>query len=89
MDEEGCSSSGVWKFLSDISLEDVFIPVYYWDYLQVGLCAVAYHCSTGVDWYFDQIEDLQIAYRPNQMVLSRFWISMENIHDELDDIFQE
>ena len=38
MDEDGCGSSGVWNICSEISLDDVVISVYYWDYLQVVLC---------------------------------------------------
>ena len=58
MDEDGCGSSGVWNIWSDISLDDVVILVYYWDYLQVVLCAVAYYCSDGMDWSLDQIQNL-------------------------------
>ena len=38
MYEDGYGSSLVLNIHSDISLEDVVISVYYWDYLQVGLC---------------------------------------------------
>ena len=38
MDEDGFGSSGVWNICSYISLYDVVLSVYYWDYLQVGLC---------------------------------------------------
>ena len=41
MDEDVCSSSRVKKIRSDISLDDVVISVYYWDYLQVGLFDLA------------------------------------------------
>ena len=34
MDEDGRGASGVWNICSDISLDDVVISVYYWDYLQ-------------------------------------------------------
>ena len=37
MDKDGCGSSGVWKIHSDISLVDVVLSVYYWDYLQLVL----------------------------------------------------
>ena len=43
MDEDGCGSSVVWNICLDISLEDVVLSVYYWDYLQVRLCAVVYY----------------------------------------------
>ena len=59
MDEDGCGYSGVWNIRSDISLEDVVLSVYYWDYLQVGLCNWAKCCSTGMNWSLDQIEDLK------------------------------
>ena len=58
MDEDGYGSSGVWNIWSDISLDDVVISVYYWDYLQVGLFAVSDYFSTGVNCYLDQFEDL-------------------------------
>ena len=35
MDENGYSSSVIWNIYSDISLDDVVLSVYYWDYLQV------------------------------------------------------
>ena len=89
MNEYGCGSSGVWKILSDIPLYDVVLSVYFWDFLQVELCAVVYYCSTGVDWSLDQIEDLQSVPRTSQMVLSRFWMSMAIIHDNLDIMVQE
>ena len=38
MDKDGCSSSVVWNILSDISLDNVVLSIYYWDYLQVVLC---------------------------------------------------
>ena len=84
MDEDGCGSSGVWKFCSDISLDYVVLSVYNWDYLQVGLCNWAKCCSAGIDWYLEQIENLYISSIPSQMVLQRFWISMASIHFELD-----
>ena len=58
MDVDGCGSSGVWNIHSDISLDDVVFPVYYWDYLQVGLCNREQCCSAGMDWHLDQIEHL-------------------------------
>ena len=58
MDEDGSGSSGVWKICSDISLEDVVLSVYYWDYLQVGLRNWVKFCSTDMDWSLDQIENL-------------------------------
>ena len=58
MDKDGCGSSGVWNIHSDISLDDLVLSVYYLDYLQVGLCAMAYYCSSGMDWSLDQIENL-------------------------------
>ena len=58
MDKDGCGSSGVWNIHSDMSLDNVVISVYYWDYLQVGLCYVAYYLSAGVDWYLYYIKDL-------------------------------
>ena len=38
MDEGGCGSNGVLNIHSDVSLDDVVLSVYNWDYLQVGLC---------------------------------------------------
>ena len=38
MDEDECISSGVWNISSYISLDDVVLSVYFWDYPQVGLC---------------------------------------------------
>ena len=58
MDKDGCGSSGVWKIFSDISLDDVVLSVYNWDYLQVGLCYRAKCCSADMDWSLDQIENL-------------------------------
>ena len=58
MDKDGYSSSGIYNIRSDISLDDVVLSVYYWDYLQVGLCNRAKCCSTGMDWSLDQIENL-------------------------------
>ena len=58
MDQDGCGSSGVWNIRSDITFEFVVLSVYYCDYLQVGLYAVAYYFSDGVDWSLDQIEYL-------------------------------
>ena len=55
MDEDGCGYSGVWSIHLDISLEDVVLSVYYWDYLQVGLCNREKCCSIGMDWSLDQI----------------------------------
>ena len=58
MDEDVCGSSGVWNIRSDVSLEDVVLSVYYWDYLQVGLYNRVKCCSTGMDWSLDQIANL-------------------------------
>ena len=58
MDEYGCGSSVVWDIFSDISLENEFLSVYYWYYLQVGLCALAYYFPDVLDWYLDQIDNL-------------------------------
>ena len=58
MDEYGCGSSGVWKIRSDISLDNVVLSVYYWDYFQVGLCNRAKCCSADMDWSLDQIKNL-------------------------------
>ena len=58
MDEDGSGSSGLWNIRSDISLDDVVLSVYYWAYLQVGLCNRAKCCSAGMDWSLDQIENL-------------------------------
>ena len=57
MDKDGCDFSEVWKFCSYISLDGVVLSVYYLYYLQVGLCAVVYYFSYGVDWSLGQIED--------------------------------
>ena len=58
MDEDGRGSSGVWNICSDISLDDVVISVYYWDYLLVVLCNRAKCCAAGMSWSLDQIENL-------------------------------
>ena len=58
MDEDGCGSSAVWNICSDISLDDVVLSVYHWDYLQVVLFNWEKCCSIGMDWSLDQIEDL-------------------------------
>ena len=58
MDDDGCGSNGVWNIISDISLDDVVLSVYYWYYLQVGLRDVAYYLSADVDCYLDQVENL-------------------------------
>ena len=58
MDEDGCGSSGVWNISSDISLDDVILSGYYWDYLQVGICNWAKCLSNGMYWSLYQIEDL-------------------------------
>ena len=58
MDEDGCGSNGVWKIRSDISLDDVVLSVYYWDYLQVGLCNWVKCCSADMNCSLDQIENL-------------------------------
>ena len=58
MDKDGCGSSGVWNICSDISLYDVVLSVYYWDYLQVGLCNRAKCCSAGMDSSLEHIENL-------------------------------
>ena len=43
MDKGRCGSSEAWDILSGISLDDVIILFYHWNYLQVVLCAVAYY----------------------------------------------
>ena len=58
MDEDGCGSSGVWNICSEISLDDVVLSVYYWDYLQVGLCNRVKCCSADMYWSLDQIDNL-------------------------------
>ena len=55
MDKDGFSSSGVWKFCLYISPDNVVLSVYYWYYLQVGLCYEAYSLFSGVGWSLDQI----------------------------------
>ena len=58
MEEYGCGSSGVWNICSGISLDNVALSVYYWDFLQVVLCNQAKCCSAVMDWSLDQIENL-------------------------------
>ena len=58
MDEDGCGSSGVWDIRSDISLDDVVLSVYYWNYLQVRLCNQVKCYSADIYWSLDQIENL-------------------------------
>ena len=58
MEEDGCGSIGVWSIISDISLDDVVLSVYYWDYLQVGLCDMENYCSASTDWSLYQIKNL-------------------------------
>ena len=48
MDEYGCGASVVLNIRSDISLDDVVLSVYYWDYLQVVLCNRAKCCSADM-----------------------------------------
>ena len=50
MDTEVCGFSGVWEIFWDILLDGVDLPVYHWDYIQVGLCDVMYFCPAGLDW---------------------------------------
>ena len=58
MDEDRCGSSVVWNIFSDVSLVNMIISVYNWDYLQVGLYDVEDYFSTSVDWSLEKIEDL-------------------------------
>ena len=58
MDEDERGASGVRNICSDVSLDDVILSVYNWDYLQVGLWNRAKCCSADVDWSLDQIENL-------------------------------
>ena len=58
MDKDGCGSSGVWNISPEISLDYMVLSVYYWDHLQVRLCAVADYCSASLDWYLGKNEDL-------------------------------
>ena len=58
MEKDGCGSSGVWNIHSDISLDDVILSVYYWDYLQVGLCNRAKCFSDDMDWSLEKIVNL-------------------------------
>ena len=58
MDKDGCGSSGVCNILSDISLEDMFLSICDWYYLQVILCYVEYYLSASVDCYLDKNEYL-------------------------------
>ena len=58
MDEDGCGSNGVWNIRSDVSLDNVVLSVYNWDYLQVGLYNRAKCCFADMDWYLDQIKNL-------------------------------
>ena len=58
MDEDGCGSSGVWNIHSYISLDDVVLSFYYWDYIQVVLYNQAKCFSAGMDWSLDQIDNL-------------------------------
>ena len=58
MDEDGCDFIGVWNIRSDISLDDLVLSVYYWDYLQVGLWNRVKCCSADMDWSLDQVENL-------------------------------
>ena len=58
MDEGGCGSSGLCNIRSDNSLDNVVLSVYYWDYLQVGLCNREKCCSADMGWSLDQIKNL-------------------------------
>ena len=58
MEKYECGSGGVRIFLPDISLDNVVLLVYYCYYLKFGLCAVVYFCSSGLDWYLEQIKDI-------------------------------
>ena len=37
---------------------------------------------------FGKIEDIYSSYRPSQVVLSRFFISVVSVHDVMDAVFQ-
>ena len=69
MDKDVCGSRGVYNILPDISLDNMFLSVYNWYYLQVVLSYVEDCCSAGLDWYLDQTEDLSGASRPIQVIL--------------------
>ena len=58
MYEYGCGSGGVRNISPYVTLENVVISVYYWDYLQMGIYAVIYCFSSIVDWHFEPINDL-------------------------------
>ena len=58
MEEDICGSIGVYNIRSYISLDDVCLSFYYWDYLQVGLCDLENYFYAGMDWYLNQIENL-------------------------------
>ena len=55
MDEDGYGFNGESNICSDISFDDAVLSVYYWDYLQVGLCNRAQCCSAGMDWYWTKL----------------------------------
>ena len=58
MDKDGCGSSGVWNIRSYISLDNVVLSVYNWDYVQVVIFHRTECCSADMDWSLDQIDNL-------------------------------
>ena len=61
------------------------LSVNYWHYFQVILLVVEDFCYAGMDWYLDQIEDINSVSRPSQMFLSIICIYMAIFHDYMDD----
>ena len=84
MDENGCGSDGVWNVFLDIKIDYALLSIYYWRYLQAGLCAEEDCCSAGVDQYLIQIENLQDSFRQDKVVFSSLWFNMTIIHDNVD-----
>ena len=89
MEKDVCGCIGIWSIFLDVSLDYVVISYYHWNFLQVRFCDVADNCSTGVDWYFDLIKDLQSASIPSKMALQRLCISVASIHDNMNANVQE
>ena len=58
MDKEGFGFGIVWNIFGYVSLGNVVISIYHWDFLQVVLCAVQYCSSSSVYLSFDQVKDL-------------------------------
>ena len=51
MDKDSCGSSVLWNIFPYIPLGGVVLPVCFWNFIPVLLCAMDYCLSYSVDWY--------------------------------------